>query len=152
MFDRKIHDLDLYGDLSRWARVPGDDEEILRATDASVAVNPPVYARSDCVTGIGCIMGYSMVTMVANCRLRYTEWIHYTPPRAPSWRWKPDTTPYATELYNHSNDDEENFNIFPAREGGALAKLLRERLNRGWEDNFVDERRAARSRSSSRSK
>ena len=47
-----------------------------------------VEEPSRCIDGSGCVMGYSMVTRLEGCELRYTEWVRYEGERAnwaPTW-------------------------------------------------------------------
>ena len=114
---------------------------------------------SRCINGSGCVMGYSMVTRLEGCELRYTEWVRYEGERA---NWKPTWDEvYGRELYNHSCycsptdprrhpvsaipdqyltpmffvDILENNNTYSAA-SVAVANELQWRLRRGWELNF----------------
>ena len=114
---------------------------------------------SSCIDGRGCVMGYSMLTRLEGCEVRYTEWVRYEGKSAgwaPSWE-----TVYGRELYNHSchcspTDDRrhvmtdaigkdlhpmffvdnlENNNTY-SRISASEADELHWRLHRGWELNF----------------
>ena len=80
-------------------------------------------------------MGYSMLTRLEGALLRYTEWVRFP---GPSNAWQPVWSElYATELYNHTADPEENHNIFLEIGGSDVAKALRKRLRMGWPANFA---------------
>ena len=108
---------------------------------------------SACIDGTGCVIGYSMLTRLLGCELRYTEWVHYEG-RNDGWNYWMDTdTVYERELYNHSCrfadttlyvDLRENHNI-AGRHGPwnlkgdgewNVANALRWRLRQGWKVNF----------------
>ena len=114
---------------------------------------------SKCIDGSGCVMGYSMVTRLEGCELRYTEWVRYegeVANWAPTW-----DVIYGRELYNHSCycsptdhrrhkvtnipdrylapmfyvDILETNNTFSSASAAVVAQL-HERLRRGWQLNF----------------
>ena len=113
-----------------------------------------VEEPSRCIDGSGCVMGYSMVTRLEGCELRYTEWVLF------GWRPNWDVV-YGKELYNHSCycsptdhrrhtvtnvpdkylapmfyvDLLETNNVFSSASATVVAEL-HERLRTGWQSNF----------------
>ena len=51
-------------------------------------------------------------------QIRYTAWIHLTADFVPRFN-----ETYATELYNHTADPEENRNVYAATDPAVLAQL-----------------------------
>ena len=114
-----------------------------------------VEEPSRCIDGSGCVMGYSMVTRLEGCELRYTEWVLYAG-WGPNW-----DVVYGKELYNHSCycsptdhrrhtvtnvpdkylapmfyvDLLETNNVFSSASATVVAEL-HERLRTGWQSNF----------------
>ncbi|XP_025086597.1 LOW QUALITY PROTEIN: iduronate 2-sulfatase-like [Pomacea canaliculata] len=70
------------------------------------------------------IMGYTMRTD----EHRYTEWVAYDPVTFTA-NW---TQVYARELYVHSSDPEENYNVADAPLYTQLLTQLSQQLRRGW--------------------
>ena len=72
-------------------------------------------------------MGYSMVTIMDEKEIRYTEWAQWSEARGVDW-----AAPLAGhELYDHSVDPEENRNAV-AEAPAALVAALRKQLRQGW--------------------
>ena len=71
------------------------------------------------------IMGYTMRTDV----FRYTEWakFEYAPDYKPDWKHL-----FGVELYDHSNDPEENHNMALEPSYAKIVKELSEQLHAGW--------------------
>ena len=114
-----------------------------------------VEEPSKCIDGSGCVMGYSMVTRLEGCELRYTEWVLFAG-WGPNW-----DVVYGKELYNHSCycspsdhrrhkvtnvpetylapmffvDVLETNNVFSSASAAVVAEL-HERLRTGWQSNF----------------
>ena len=127
----------------------------MKAHEVSLEADLP----SNCIDGRGCVMGYSMLTRLGGCEVRYTEWVQYdgaTANWAPTW-----DTVYGKELYNHSchcsptdyrrhimddvvgkdlhptffvdiSEDNNTYSTISAED----ANELQWRLHRGWELNF----------------
>ena len=124
-----------------------------------ISLEADLPSLSSCIDGRGCVMGFSMLTRLEGCEVRYTEWVRY---EGKSANWAPTwDTVYGRELYNHSChcsptdyrrhvlsdsigknlrpmffvDHLENYNAF-SRISAADADELHWRLHRGWELNF----------------
>ena len=71
------------------------------------------------------VMGYSMRTE----RYRYTEWVHFNgkPLYQPLWNIS-----YGTELYDHGNDAEENWNRANDSDYKDIRETLSKELHAGW--------------------
>ena len=69
-------------------------------------------------------MGYSMRTD----QYRYTEWVEFNPHNF-SVNW---TNLYARELYLHSADSEENYNVGNDSQYASLVSKLSKMLHNGW--------------------
>ena len=86
-------------------------------------------SESGCIktTGKGCTMGYTMVTKGEDgCEYRYTEWADFnTEGFAFKVNWDRNV---GTELYNHTADPGENFNL--AGSSGSNIKDLAARLSK----------------------
>ena len=125
----------------------------------AVSLDQSTPAISRCIDGSGCVLGYSMVTRLEGCELRYTEWVRYEGKVA---NWAPNWDAVAgRELYNHSCycsptdhrrhkvdnipdrylapmfyvDVQETNNTFSSASAAVVAEL-HERLRRGWQLNF----------------
>jgi len=90
---------------------------------------------SKCIRkGAGCTMGYTLVTQVDGHEYRYTEWADFN---TPGHQLKVDWGRIVgVELYNHSADPGENFNINatqPYASTSALSAELSRRLHAGPE-------------------
>ena len=70
------------------------------------------------------IMGYSMRT----ARHRYSEWVAYDPTTFSANM----SHVYARELYDHSNDPEENLNVVNQTAFKGVAAELAHQLRGGW--------------------
>ena len=70
-------------------------------------------------------MGYSVRTET----LRYTEWVkfYYAPHYRPDWN-----TLYGVELYDHTNDPEENNNVADDLSYSSTKQKLSRQLRAGW--------------------
>lgn len=108
-------------------------EELIRSTIGLKEDDPATeFPFSSCLTGgpqkrEGCTMGYSMLSYEDGHEYRYNEWVHFPGPSAdfkPKWAQK-----VASELYNHSSDPDENYNIAPDLASDTLLKRLSERLH-----------------------
>ena len=71
-------------------------------------------------------MGYNIYTKVNGDRVRYTEWVGYKD-NAPVW-----SENAGVELYNHSADPGENFNIAQEPNLKGVVAELSEKLHAGW--------------------
>lgn len=70
------------------------------------------------------VMGYSMRTE----QYRYTEWVRFDHKKIkPIW-----TKVYASELYDHTIDPDENFNIVEIPELKSTVQILSKKLQLGW--------------------
>ena len=69
----------------------------------------------------GNVMGYSIATVVDSSTLRYTEWVGYDK-ATHTGNW---TSVHGVELYNHSADPGENFNLA----GGTTIQVLQSHLS-----------------------
>ena len=70
-------------------------------------------------------MGYTVVTRIEGHEYRYTEWADFnTPGHALKVNWARNV---GIELYNHSADPGENYNINVTREGESAVGGLRQR-------------------------
>ena len=67
-------------------------------------------------------MGYTMKTD----DYRYTEWVKFTN-KKPDW-----STVYGVELYNHTADPDENYNVAEEASFANLRKGLSRQLRAGW--------------------
>ena len=136
--------LQLDGDADILARSDYDEGDDAMRIDGKPRLRPmrlltsasesgPVDPPSSCLT-TGCVMGYSMLTLVKGVELRYTEWVKY---EQVNGTWQPDwQQTFGKELYNHTEDPAENANIY--RHGGSsLLGTLRDRLRRGWRSAFL---------------
>ena len=72
-------------------------------------------------------MGYTMTTS----QYRYTEWVRvtnlYTSSYKPDWN-----TVYSTELYDHTKDPEENYNVADESGYAHIRQQLHHSLRSGW--------------------
>lgn len=119
-------------DESHQPRPPCDAEGV----EAGISFVPrPSPCLDQALHGVGCVMGYSMMTrLISGSLLRYTEWVLFP---GPSNGWKPLwSRSYGTELYNHTNDPAENINVFDTVRGTAVASALSAQLHKGWRANF----------------
>ena len=53
--------------------IPVEHRNVSFAHEISLEADLP----SSCIDGRGCVMGYSMLTRLEGCELRYTEWVRY---------------------------------------------------------------------------
>lgn len=75
----------------------------------------------------GCTMGYTVVTRLEGSEYRYTEWADFnTPGYELKVNWNRNV---GVELYNHSNDPGENFNLNATQHGNALIHSLSAKLS-----------------------
>lgn len=83
--------------------------------------------ESPCIRPDGkCTMGYTLVTEIEGYEYRYTEWADFnTPGHKLKVNWGRIV---GVELYNHSADSGENFNI-NATEGSARVRALSQKLS-----------------------
>ena len=81
------------------------------------------YPRGD----HGPVMGYSMKTN----QYRYTEWVHFIGPPLYQPKWK---ISHGTELYDHKNDPEENWNRADDPAYKEIRLALSAQLHAGWRD------------------
>ena len=90
------------------------------------------YPRSE--HGVKDVMGYSIRTDT----VRYTEWVYFKegPPYKPDWN-----TLYGVELYDHSNDAEENHNVANDPRYAARRVELSRQLRKGWRGAVVPPRK-----------
>ena len=75
-------------------------------------------------------MGYTMTTS----KYRYTEWVRvtYEPTFQQDW-----STVYEAELYDHTNDPEENHNVADESHYAHIKDQLSLELRAGWRDNVT---------------
>ena len=153
-----------WSEANDWSNTNASSSRLMRHSRPKHAISLAVSegSPSKCIDGTGCVMGYSMVTRLEGCELRYTEWVRYEGERAslgPTW-----DAVYGRELYNHSCycsptdprrhwsvltgtsadqyltpmffvDILENNNTYSAA-SVAVANELQWRLRRGWKLNF----------------
>ena len=153
-----------WSEANDWSKTNASSSRLMRHSRPKHAISLAVSegSPSKCIDGTGCVMGYSMVTRLEGCELRYTEWVRYEGERAslgPTW-----DAVYGRELYNHSCycsptdprrhwsvltgtsadqyltpmffvDILENNNTYSAA-SVAVANELQWRLRRGWKLNF----------------
>ena len=84
---------------------------------------------SPCIltSGRGCTMGYTLVTRVGACEYRYTEWADFnTAGHALKVNWARNV---GVELYNHTADPGENFNLNSTQAGSAAVQMLSAHLS-----------------------
>jgi len=102
--------------FSQYPRCPGT------CSKRSKALKPPLkHFQSPCLR-TQCTMGYSVVTKVHGKEYRYTEWRAFNTesnPFAPDWT---QAGLQATELYDHSSDYDENYNIASKQSTSAAVK------------------------------
>ena len=80
---------------------------------------------------VGTIFALQVVTRVGGIEYRYTEWPAFNTLTQPSQRHKPDWQRLAgVELYNHSADPGENFNVW-ALTSVELRRVLANVLHAG---------------------
>jgi len=78
------------------------------------------YSPSGCLYQ-ACVMGYSILTYLAGHEVRYTEWVGFG---GPGNGWRPMwNVSHGTELYNHTSDAEENWNVFEDADEEVLVEL-----------------------------
>ena len=75
------------------------------------------------------VMGYSMKTD----SYRYTEWakLNQAPTYKPDWN-----TLYGVELYDHSKDPDENYNVAGEQSYAHLRQQLSQQLRAGWRNSL----------------
>jgi iduronate 2-sulfatase len=75
----------------------------------------------------GCTMGYTIVTRLEGSEYRYTEWADFnTPGYELQVDWNRNV---GIELYNHSSDPGENFNLNATQKGNAAIHSLSAKLS-----------------------
>jgi iduronate 2-sulfatase len=86
-------------------------------------------STSQCIVagGKGCTMGYTVATRVDGHEYRYTEWADFNTKGFPlKVNWERNV---GVELYNHSADPGENFNINATQKGDAVVVALSAHLS-----------------------
>jgi len=79
------------------------------------------FPASDCLSDMGCAMGYTILTHIDGHEMRYTEWVGFPGPSngfKPLWNMS-----FGTELYNHTADPGENANVFDDADSSLLHQL-----------------------------
>jgi hypothetical protein len=86
---------------------------------------PPHHGGSS----TGLFMGYTMVTRLAEdgSEYRYTEWPKFLSVGKVNW-----TALAGRELYNHSSDYQENWNVAEEPASAAVVAELSTQLRAGW--------------------
>jgi hypothetical protein len=86
---------------------------------------PPHHGGSS----TGLFMGYTMVTRLAEdgSEYRYTEWPKFIAVGKVNW-----TALAGRELYNHSSDYQENWNVAEEPASAAVVAELSTQLRAGW--------------------
>ena len=86
-------------------------------------------STSKCIVqgGEGCTMGYTVATRVDGHEYRYTEWADFNTKGYPlKVNWERNV---GVELYNHSADPGENYNINATQKGVAKVVALSAHLS-----------------------
>jgi len=116
-----------------WGGPAEEEEEHIRATQGLREDDTSVeFPFSTCLTGgnrrgQGCTMGYSLLTRYQGHEYRYNEWVHFPGPSAdfkPTW-----SESVGVELYNHTADPAENYNLAPEIADQSVLQVLSKRLH-----------------------
>ncbi|CAH1778820.1 unnamed protein product [Owenia fusiformis] len=92
--------------------------------NSSLPGKPRVFMQYPRYRQFGRVMGYSMRTD----KYRYTEWVRFNETGfGPDW-----TAQEAVELYDHTNDQEENVNRANDAEYASIVEQLKGHLHEGW--------------------
>ena len=102
-----------------------EEEERRRYPATTEEASLDLFAStSNCIKdgGKGCTMGYTVATRVDGCEYRYTEWADFnTPGFSKKVNWNRNV---GVELYNHTADPGENFNLNATRKHDSAIVAL----------------------------
>eukprot|EP01051_Picozoa_sp_SAG22_P004857 SAG22_NODE_273_length_13182_cov_12.693419_2_plen_213_part_00 len=101
---------------------PDPDAVVIAANAAPISEGTPTTSQCIVEGGKGCTMGYTLVTRRDGSEYRYTEWCDFNTAghdRKVNW-----DRVVGVELYNHTEDPGENYNINVTKAASAEVKML----------------------------